>query len=179
MCCIYQYTSVDIMLELKRNIPNFGYGINCKYEGMLSDSFDKFYLITKFVLPKIEDLKFMTIPFDCSLKYLDTRYRQCKYPSDYVLNLRTYCKKIVQFVDFYQKQIEYYNHTTYEILTNEISLILPTFPKERRQKRGIITSLITGFIGFAYKGISSFLYHKRHKTLHEVVAAMENKVDLQ
>ena len=26
--CIYDYTSVDIMPELKRNILNFGYGIN-------------------------------------------------------------------------------------------------------------------------------------------------------
>ena len=28
--------AVDIMPELKRNILNFGYGVNFKYEGMLS-----------------------------------------------------------------------------------------------------------------------------------------------
>ena len=47
-----------------------------------------------------------------------------------------------------------------DILTNELALILPTFPKQDRQKRGIITYLITGFIGSAYEGISSFLHHK-------------------
>ena len=29
------------MPELKRNILNFGYGINFKYEGMLANSFDQ------------------------------------------------------------------------------------------------------------------------------------------
>ena len=50
-----------------------------------------------------------------------------------------------------KKQIEYYNQTAHDILTNEIALILPTFTKKDRQKRGILTSLITGFIGLAYE----------------------------
>ena len=33
------------MPELKRNILNFGYGLNFKYEGMLSHSFDRFYVV--------------------------------------------------------------------------------------------------------------------------------------
>ena len=64
-------------------------------------------------------------------------------------------------------------------MTNELALILPTFPTQNRQTRGIITSLITGFIGLAYEGISSFLHHKRQNALHKAVHAMENKVDLQ
>ena len=39
---IGEYTSVEIMPELKRNILNFGYGINFEYEGMLAHSFDRF-----------------------------------------------------------------------------------------------------------------------------------------
>ena len=38
-------------------------------------------------------------------------------------------------------------------------------------------SLIKGFIGLEYEGISSFLHYKRQKTLHKAVQAMENKVD--
>ena len=48
ICCICKYTSVEIMLELKRNILNFGYRIDFKYEGMLAHSFDRFYVVTKF-----------------------------------------------------------------------------------------------------------------------------------
>ena len=51
------YTTIEIMLELKKNISKFGYGINYKYEGLLSHSFDRFYVVTKFELPKVEDLK--------------------------------------------------------------------------------------------------------------------------
>ena len=42
----------------------------------------------------------------------------------------------------------------YHILKNEIDLILPQFPA--RQKCGVITTLISGFLGLAYEGISSF-----------------------
>ena len=50
---------------------------------------------------------------------------------------------------------------------------------QERQKRGIITSLITGFIGLAYEGISSFPHYIRQIVLHKAVLAMENKVDIQ
>ena len=57
------YLAVDIMTELKRNILNFGYGVNFKYEGMLSHSFDRLYVVTKFKLPKVEDLRLTTVQF--------------------------------------------------------------------------------------------------------------------
>ena len=94
-------------------------------------------------------------------------------------DIKCYCVKIAPHIDYYRKQIAYHNQTATDILTNELALILPTFPTQNRQKRGIIKSLITGFIGLAYEGISSFLHHKRQKALHKAVHAMENKVDLQ
>ena len=63
-------------------------------------------------------------------------------------------------------------------MTNEIALMLPTFNKHERQKRGIITSLITGFIGLAYERISSFLHHRRQKALQKAVNVMKDKVDI-
>ena len=93
--------------------------------------------------------------------------------------MKVYCTKIVPYVTFYKKQIDYYNWTAYEIIMNELALILPTVTKQERQKRGIITSLITGFISLTYEGISSFLHYKRQKALHKAVQAMGNKVDIQ
>ena len=58
---MYDSSAVDIMPELKGNILNFGYGVNFKYEEMLSHSFDRFYVVTKFEVPRVEDLKFTTI----------------------------------------------------------------------------------------------------------------------
>ena len=108
ICNVSNVSTMDIDLgdvDLPSNILKFGYGINYKYMGKASHSFDRFYIVTKFKLPKVEDLKF--------------------------------------------------------------------------EKRGIITSLITGFISLVYKGISSFLHHKRQKALHKAVNAIGNKVDLQ
>ena len=68
-------------------------------------------------------------------------------------------------IEYYRKQIAYYSQTAADILTNKLALILPTFPTQNRQKRGIITSLITGFIGLAYKGISSSLHHKKTESI--------------
>ena len=49
MCCLCEYTLVEIMPELKKNILNSGYGINFKYEGILAHSFDRFYVVTRFI----------------------------------------------------------------------------------------------------------------------------------
>ena len=57
------------MPKLKQNILNFGYGVNFKYEGMLSHSFDQFYIVTKFELPKTKDLRLETFKFDFKCSY--------------------------------------------------------------------------------------------------------------
>ena len=46
---------------------------------------------------------------------------------------------------------------------------------EKKEKRNIITSLVTSFIGLAYEGISSYLHNRRQKALHKAFVAMENK----
>ena len=68
--CVYGCSAVDIMSKLKRNILNFGYGVHFKYEGMLSHSFDRFYVVAKFELPRAEDLRLTTIEFNSKCSYL-------------------------------------------------------------------------------------------------------------
>ena len=165
--------------ELQKNVLKFGYGINFKYVGTLSHSFDRFYIVTKFELPKVQDLPFTTIPYDKGCNHLDDTESKGRYLLGLIEEVKDYYVKIAPHVAYYKKQIEYYNQTAHEILTNELALILPTFTKKERQKRGILTSLIKGFIGLAYEGISSFLHYKRQKALHKAVHAMENKVDIQ
>ena len=60
---------------------------------MLLHSCYRFYVVTKFVLPKIEDVKFTTIQFDSSCKYVDTGRDKSNYPSNYIPNLVAYFKK--------------------------------------------------------------------------------------
>ena len=44
--CVCKELAINIMPELKKNVLNFGYGVNFKYEGMLSYSFDRFYVVS-------------------------------------------------------------------------------------------------------------------------------------
>ena len=48
-----------------------------------------------------------------------------------------------------------------------------------RQRHDIITTVVLGFIGLAYEGISSFLHNRRHKALHRAVKAMNSKTTIQ
>ena len=112
-------------MELKRNVLKFGYAINYKYEGTLSHSFDRFYVVTKFELLKVEYLKLMTISYDSDCKYLgDTKSRR-DYLIELIKEMKIYCAKIALHIAFYKKQTDYYNWTAYEIITNELASILP------------------------------------------------------
>ena len=64
----------------------------------------------------------------------------------------------------------------HNILEKEINLLLPQIP--RMQKHGIITTLVSSFIGLAYEGISSFLPNKGNKALHKAISAMDSKADI-
>ena len=133
--------------EHQNNILKFRYGINYKYVGMISHSFDRFYVVTKFELPKVQDLEFDDIPYDKGCNHLDEAKTKEGYNTGMIDEIKQYCIKIAPHIDYYRKQIAYYNQTATDILMNETVLILPIFTKQDRHKRGIITSLMTGFIG--------------------------------
>ena len=91
----YQSTSTKIKLELKRNILNFGYSINYKYEGMLAHLFDRFYMATKFIFPSIGDLYFLKLNYDNTCTYLDNKNMHNTKSRKHMLDLMTFCMKIV------------------------------------------------------------------------------------
>ena len=168
--------AIKFNLELQKNILKFGYGINYKYEGMLAHLFDRFYIVAKFMLPSMGDLKFSNLNFDHSCAYMNKKYTPNMDSSKYLTELKTYCNKIKPFVSHYSKLIKSYNATVYNILTNEIRPLLPCISK---QKCGIVTTLVSGFIGLAYEGISSFLQRKHEDALQKAMIAMNNEVNFQ
>ena len=89
---VYDSSAVDIMFDLKRNILNFGYGVNFKYKGMLSHSFDRFYIVTKFELPKTKDLRLAMFKFDFECSYGNHTSSNTNYAK-----LLKYCMKITLY----------------------------------------------------------------------------------
>ena len=135
--------------------------------------------MTKFELPKTKDLRLVTFKFDFECSYANHTSSNTNYAK-----LLKHCMKIAPYAQLYQRQIQYYNQTAYDTLTNDIGKILPKFLTNNRQKHGSILASILGsvassVIGLAYEGISSFLHHKRRKALHKAVATMNKKTDVQ
>ena len=107
---------------------------------MLVHSFDRFYVVTKFMLPMIGDLKFSKLDFDDTCAYTENEYAQNTESRRYMLELKAFCNKFRPFVTDYNKLINSYNNTVHNILEKEIKLLLPQV--NRKQKCVIITTLV-------------------------------------
>ena len=110
---------------------------------MLAHSFDRFYVVTKFMLPTIGDLKFSKLDFDDTCAYMENKFGQNTESRKYMLELKAFCNKIRPFVMYYNKLINSYNNTAHNILEKETKLLLPQV--KRKQKCVIITTLVSGF----------------------------------
>ena len=84
---------IEFNPELQKNILNFRYGINYKYKGMLMHSFDRFYIITKFILPSIGDIRFSHLTFDDSCSYMNKEYMPNMDSSKYLKEFKMHCNK--------------------------------------------------------------------------------------
>ena len=85
---------------------------------MLVYSFDRFYVVTKFILPSIKDLKFSKLNYDNTCAYLDEKNSCNAETKKYTLDLLAHCTKIAPYVAYYKWQIKSYNDTTHNILKN-------------------------------------------------------------
>ena len=144
---------------------------------MLAHSLDRFYVVTEFMLPMMADLKFSRLNFDDTFAYTENKFAQNTKSKKYMLELKDFCNKVRPFVIYYNKLINSYNNTTHNILEKEMKLLLPQV--KSKQKHGIITTLVSSFIGLAYEGIFSFLQHKQNNALHKAVNAMNDKANIQ
>ena len=161
-------STVSIMPKLKHNVLRFGYGVNFRYGGMLSHSFDRFYMVMKIEIRKVSDLNLTLFQFDYNCSHVVNIEKGTNFKVSSLIKhmFNVYCKNIIPYMYLYKHQVEYYEKTVYDILEKDIGLILPKFENrkidgnQKCQKRQIISALISGFIGLAFEGISSFLQHK-------------------
>ena len=139
-----------------------------------------FYVVTKFILPTESDISFSKFNFKDNWEYLWKRGKGHNHRIEKcVLDLIDLCRKIKPCICFSKQQIESLNNTVHHILGNEIDIVLPKFPENRKEKRYIFATLPSGFICLAYEGISSFLHNRRHKALHKAVKVINRQTITQ
>ena len=105
---------MEIKPELQKNILKFAYGINYKYEGILANSFDRFYVVTKSILPTLDDLKLSAIRYNKECTYIwqiDDQDDDCI--KENIKELPFYCVKLRPFMAFYKMQINAFNATAH------------------------------------------------------------------
>ena len=92
---------MEIRPELQKNIFKFGYGINYKYEGMLAHSFARFYVVIKFILPMLDDLKLSPIRYDKDFTYICNLHNQDnKQIKQNIEDLLLYCATLRPYIAF-------------------------------------------------------------------------------
>ena len=184
---VYSTSAVSIMPELKQNVLRFRYGVNFRYEGMLVHSFDRFYVVTRIEIRKVSDLNLTVFEFDYNCSHVaniekGTRF---KIPDMMQNTFKQYCKNLIPYMYLYKHQVEYYEKMVYNILEKDIGMILPKFGntdnnvQSKHPKRQIISALVSGFIGLAFEGISSYLQHKRQKALQQAMHTMNKRINIE
>ena len=80
---------------------------------MLAHTFNRFCVVTKFILPTINDLKFSTNNINETCNYLQQEKGSSVEAKKYVSDLVVYCRKIVTFIHDYRKQFFSFNYTVH------------------------------------------------------------------
>ena len=68
---------------------------------MLAHSFDRFYVVTKFILPTVNDLKLSPMKYDKECKYLyNLDDKDSKQIKENIRELLSYCAKLRPYMPF-------------------------------------------------------------------------------
>ena len=74
---------------------------------MLAHSFDRFYVVTKFILPSIWDLKLSKLDYDNTYAYLDEKNSHEAETRIYTLDHLAFCKKVEPYVIYYKNRLNH------------------------------------------------------------------------
>ena len=100
-------SQVQISSDLFLNKLNMSYGINYKYNGLLHHNIHRVWIITKVVVPKLNDVKFPDINFDPECDFL----KQVKYTpvaSKHVGSIRSICQSMKPLITLLKQKELYY-----------------------------------------------------------------------
>ena len=122
-------------IELQNNILKFRYSINYKYIGTISHSFNRFYVVTKFELPKVQNLQFTTIPYDKGCNHLEDANQVGGYSVGMIDEIKQYCIKVVAHIDYYKKQVTIPNRPTVDEISGQLQWNMLDESNRQRQRQ--------------------------------------------
>ena len=91
---------------------------------MLAHSFERFYVVTKFMSSTIGDLKFSKLNFDDTCAYTENKFAQNTESKKYMLELKAFCNKVKPFVTYYDKLVNSYNKAAHKHFRKRNKIII-------------------------------------------------------
>ena len=99
------------------NHLNISLGINYKYNGLLYHNIDRVWVVTKVILPKLEDISFPDVKFDADCSFVN-KIRNAN-PSVKTI-IQSMCKSMKPLITLIKQKEKFYEMAIQSILKEEI-----------------------------------------------------------
>ena len=113
------------------NHLNISLGINYKYNGMLYHNIDRVWVVTKVILPKLEDIKFPDVKFNTDCSFVN-KIRNAN-PSVKTI-IQSMCKSMKLLITLIKQKEKFYEMAIQSILKEEI-------PRSLRGKVSLVAQI--------------------------------------
>ena len=172
--------SASLSPDVKRNELRFPYGINFKFNGMLHHNMARVWIVTKFPIPKFENLELREndlLP-ECDFTVKSENEQAW---TDYYMYLTDWmhqiCMSVQPQMKLIQEKEKFYKRELKQLLDEEILTALPALGPAGRTKRfaAALIPAIAGLVTLAVESISGYLQNKRNKYIAFAVEAMSKE----
>ena len=168
---ISQYA--DISPDLYKNELRPEWGVNYKYNGLVHHNLDRVWVVTKFPIPREQDIYTHGLKVDTSCSFLwntENNSHLATQRQTYKEAMASMCKSMEPYIKFLQKKEKYLRNQVSEFYVSELYRALPDLePTGHRQKRsvtGLITAL-SGLVTVGVEALSSHLQRKRQEAMYK------------
>ena len=167
--------------DIKQNELRFPYGINFKYNGILHHNMARVWIVTKFPLPRFEDLEITDRVFDPDCNFAVTRHhikgawsKTNIYLTQWMYQI---CKSMRPHVKLIQEKEKFYKNELKQLLDEDISHAIPALGSAGRAKRfaAALIPAIAGLVTLAVESVSGYLQNKRNRNIAVAVRALNQE----
>ena len=99
------------------NHLNISLGINYKYNGLLYHNIDRVWVVTKVILPKLEDITFPDVKFDADCSFVN---KICNANPSVKTIIQSMCKSMKPLITLIKQKEKFYEMAIQSILKEEI-----------------------------------------------------------
>ena len=186
------------------NHLNISLGINYKYNGLLYHNIDRVWVVTKVILPKLEDISFPDVKFDADCSFVN---KICNANPSVKTIIQSMCKSMKSLITLIKQKEKFYEMAIQSILKEEIPRSLHgkvssqlgssnqdpvsagqrflhstkgEMPMPVRRKKAITAFIpaIASLAKIAVESLSTFLQQKRNKAMSQGLNAIRNDQSL-